>query len=180
MNQQQRQVAIQTSWMLAIFVLLIPCAHATSAIDHAHDLHRQNIYIETAGVFWLAAECLILVLMRAGKRHVSQAPTPNHFRFQKFDWTLATTLAIALCAIALYAPGRLLFAPSLPETLSELAQNTPLLDATVEAAYFQSTRTHHLIWIAFVIGWVILECAIVWYGIGVYRALRKLLHAPRP
>jgi hypothetical protein len=149
-------------------------AHALSeAIRYAQSDHARNLIIESAGLFWIFAELLILLAVIAGRRYLETVPLPN-----RFAWTRALTLRavafgvifFALCAVTY---GRHLLWPPLAELL-----RTRALDSN--AIYMlsrQRTHQHLALWGAFVTGWVVLECLIVWHGWRGYRRLRELLEA---
>ena len=124
--------------------------------------------LESAGLFWIAAELAILFLMTAARRHLLTRPLPPHLDLQDSEkrrarvWLVAFLFlaAIVLCRHVVYA-----LAP-LPQDVS------PLLISRV--------RVHLAVWTAFITAWVALEVAIVYQGLRAYLALKALIPPPAP
>jgi hypothetical protein len=123
--------------------------------------------IEGAGVFWLAAELGILVLVRAGRRHLETVPLPATFRLTQRD---APILVFALASTLLLA-GLFLSRHVFVEAPTDL----PIAELASAAA--QAERAHLAVWSAFVVGWVVLEALIVYHGWRGYRRLVALVRA---
>lgn len=126
----------------------------------------RHLAIESAGVFWLAAEMVILLLVLWGREHLARTPTSTtlHLTPRIRDYALGLgLLALALTALVI---GRFLWAA------------TPALSV---ADACQRELHHILLWAAFVTGWVLYEILIVYHGVRGYQRLRRLLGgAPSP
>lgn len=121
--------------------------------------------IEGAGVFWLAAELAILVLVRAGRRHLETIPLPTGFRITRQELPLILLSIVALSGLLV------LFA--LRHGTNTLPLDQPIEALAARAAHAE--RVHLAIWSGFVVGWVVLEALIVYHGWRGYQQLRRLL-----
>lgn len=141
------------------------------ALAIAARMHRDHLLIESAGILWLAAEAGILVLVRAGRRHLDSTPLPAAFRPDAAARreALAAIAAIALLCAVVY--GRHL----LDTPAGELLASGALGAADAAARLAAQERLHLLVWGSFVAGWVALEFEIVRQGWRAYRRFRALL-----
>lgn len=121
--------------------------------------------IEAAGIFWIAAELGILVLVRAGRRHLETRPLPAHFGLTRRDLRyLLPSGGMLLGLLILY--------------LFRHAGGPPVMDASndiLAAIAAREERVHLALWSGFVLIWIILEALIVYHGWRGYRQLRLLL-----
>lgn len=139
---------------------------AAEALAHWAEAARwRHLAIESAGVFWLAAEMAILLLLLWGREHLARTPTSTTLhltpRIRNYAYGLGL-LALALTALVI---GRFLWAAA--PTLSEA-------DAR------QRELLHIALWAAFVTGWVLYEILIVYHGVRGYQRLRQLLGGAPP
>jgi hypothetical protein len=138
---------------------------------HISNTIQQQIAVEFAGVFWLAAEIFILLLLRAGRRHVAAVPLPRVFSFTRSERRSFVALLIGAVTLFAFAPGRYFVSEPWPDRLMAAS---PMEIAEI---YHAVTHPHLALWTAFVLGWVALEIVIVWNGIALYRRIRNMLHA---
>ena len=146
------------------------------ALSLASRLWARDLMVETAGLFWIAAELAILYLVLLARFHVEHRPnatvpfiTPK-FRRRAWVWTAAFLLLCLAIGVRFY-----LF--PLRDNL-EAALHANANSHDIAALYARWAYTHALIWCVFITIWVILEAAIVYNGRHVYLALRKALAAP--
>jgi len=117
---------------------------------------RDHLLYECAGVFWLWAEVVILFAMREGRVTLAGGnPAPWFRRFSL--WMLVFTVLFLPLLLRHLLPGPLALAISGAEP------------AAIANAYTRLVLTHLAVWSAFVVGWVVLESAIVIEGVRAYR-----------
>lgn len=133
------------------------------------------VYIELAGILWLMAEAMILVIILAGARHVRLHPLPERLRIDKPERRILLCLLAILALIAIFSPGRHWYLESFPAAMERLSNQPGAPAADVEEAYRNAAATHLAVWSAFVLGWVLLEIAIVWNGIRLFHGVRRLI-----
>lgn len=135
---------------------------------------RRELLVETAGVFWIAAELAILFGMTVAVRLFSERPVPDTLRLRRDEmrqaWAFGGVLA-ALCAVVY---GRHLLFPPLPLAFESIGASGEDVFARAEAAYYAWAHTHIALWCALVVAWMALEAAIVVQGIRAFRRLRAL------
>ncbi len=148
------------------------------AMQYAATTHAREILIESAGLFWILAELLILFFVIAGRDHLENRPASPTFHWSPrltCRVAMMTVFFLALCA-AVY--GRDWIWPPVHAQVVEAAEGTVDIHQ-VQAAFTASCRRHLTIWAIFVAVWVILEILIVYHGWRGYRKLRTLLrHTP--
>ena len=125
----------------------------------------RHLAIESAGVFWLAAEMAILVLVLWGREHLALRPTSTTLQLSPRIRRCAYGLGIFAIALTALIIGRFLWAA------------TPALS---EAGARQRELLHILLWASFVTGWVVFEALIVYHGVRGYQLLRQLLGGAPP
>lgn len=118
----------------------------------------RHLWVELAGVFWVAAELLILVLVCWGREHLATAP---HCAVLRFTPAARRNLWLALACMGLLS-------------LAVAARAFYLPPPTLEAVRAYALA-HLVVWAGFVTVWVALECAIVYHGWRGYRVLGGLL-----
>lgn len=148
------------------------------ALFLANRLWSRDLMVETAGLFWIAAELAILYLVLLARFHVEHRPgqpvprlTPK-LRRRAWAWTAGFLL---LCL----AVGARFYLYPLPDML-EAALRAQASPDDIAALYARWAYGHALIWCAFITIWVILEIAIVYQGRHVYLGLRKALTGLHP
>lgn len=123
---------------------------------------RLALVVESAGLFWIAAELLILFMVLAGRRHIATEPLPERFALRA-DEKRRAIIAAVLFALAAAAVLARHFAPSAVDT------------GHAAAVLSGRAHVHMAIWASFVTIWVLLETLIVYHGWQGYRRLRDLL-----
>lgn len=153
-------------------------ASMEEALSLANRLWSRDLMVETAGLFWIAAELAILYLVLLARFHVEHHPrepsprlTPK-FRRRALVWT-AGFLVLCLALIARF------YLYPLPDML-EAALRTQASPGDIALLYARWAYAHSLIWCAFITLWVVLETAIVYHGRHVYIGLRKALADRHP
>ena len=141
-------------------------ADAQAVVAFLNAAASEHFLYESVGVFWLAAEVLILFAIREGRKQVAgESPSPWLPRL------LLWMLAFAVPASLVLARQHVL--PALPD-----AGEAP---AIVAAYYTLMVQQHLAVWSLFVLGWVVLEAAIVVEGMRAYGHFTRLCrHALRP
>ena len=130
---------------------------------------RQYV-IEFAGVFWLAAELVLLAAVDTARRHLNKSPLTPHLVFDKHvsEKILATlTITVFLYAYA-YVHGK-----NWSVIREGIAAN--LTPDVIAQMYHRAILSHLTVWAVFVTGWVLLEVLIVIEGILVFRRLKQIL-----
>ena len=146
------------------------------ALSLASRLWSRDLMVETAGLFWIAAELAILYLVLLARFHVEHYPNEPFpkitakFRRRAWVWTAGFLLLSAAVVARFYLYP-------LHDNL-EAALHAQASPDSVAALYARWAYTHALIWCAFITIWVILEAAIVYQGRQVYLGLRKALTEP--
>jgi len=123
---------------------------------------RIDLLVESAGLFWIAAELIVLFLVRAGKRHIETEPLPERFALTRVEKVWAVAWAVGFALLALLVLGR-----------HFLTARIDPADAT--ATLSANLHMHLSTWAGFVTAWVVLEMLIVYHGWRGYRRLRHLL-----
>ena len=144
-----------------------------AAYDFARTLHQQQVLIETAGLFWLLAELVILFAIVLGRQHLSNSP-----RELKVQWTPQITKRAIIwgslfAALILITYGRHTFLLPVYELLQ--SQDSSHTLETLTATLRHRNQTHLVLWSFFITAWVFLETLIVYHGWCGYRSLRKLI-----
>lgn len=148
-----------------------------AAMHYAASTHAREILVESAGLFWILAELIILFFVMAGGDHLENRPESPRFHWSPrltCQAAMMTAFFLALC-VAVYGRGWVwqpvhTQIPGAAEGAVDIQQ--------VQAAFAASCRRHLAVWAAFVAFWVILEILIVWHGWRAYRKLRTLLQFP--
>lgn len=123
---------------------------------------RHQLIAETAGLFWLLAETVILAYIVYARRRL-ESPA-NHTAAP--GWRAIAATSIGLCLLVY---GRHLIITPV------YALDTTLADTAYQHAVKHRYRVHMSIWATLVLAWVILEAAIVYHGWRCYRILRTRL-----
>ncbi len=155
--------------------------HLSEAVLYARQVFYRHTLVESAGLFWLLAEFLILFAVLAGRRYLETDPVSRTFRWTGRDTQRALTLGVLFGVLAVFTYGRHVFL--LPVHAFLLVQ-PDAADAAFLDAVAQMTRQrngeHLVLWAAFVTGWVVLEVLIVYHGWRGHLLLRRLLDSSSP
>jgi len=118
----------------------------------------RHLAVESAGVFWIAAELFILALVCWGREHLGKAPTRTRLTFSAaVRWRFRAALGVTLVLVIVVARRAFVVAE-------------PNVEAIV-----RDELAHLALWALFVTAWVVLEAAIVYQGYRGYRLLGGLL-----
>ena len=135
----------------------------------------QILIIELCGVFWIAAELVILFFVMEARRHLGRSPIPAKPVWDGIATRRAAIFLLLMTAALLAAVVR----PALWVPLSALLQQGPLDVRTTAMHDFHAVLRHLVLWAFFVTMWVVLEGAIVCQGYRAYRVLRsRILDGP--
>jgi len=145
-----------------------------SAFEYARQIHVQRVIIESAGLFWLLAELMILFWVLAGRKHLE-----SHAESPRFAWSPALTRralgwSFGFAGLALLTYGRHLVWPPAHHLLQGGAVSG-IPEAALLARFTCRAHEHLALWSLFVTGWIALEIAIVYHGWRGYQCLRALL-----
>jgi hypothetical protein len=140
----------------------------------------QVIATEAAGLFWIFAECLILIWVRAGRKTLAKSNRVE-FNVDKYKLVVGTLifLIISTAILSRHFMGRP-YHEQLSIILSANGSDQLQNLQTAVNARLASQRTHFALWASFVTIWVLLESAIVYNGWRGYQNLRALLRNPSP
>jgi len=131
-------------------------------LAYLHARQRVAFVVESAGLFWIGAELLILFMVVAGRRHISTEPLPERFVLQINEKRRAIIAAVVFTLTAAAVLAR------------HFAPWTVDADAAAEVLS-DRMHAHMLVWASFVTVWVLLETLIVYHGWRGYCRLRDLL-----
>jgi len=138
-------------------------------------LEIRVIGAEAAGIFWLGAELAILLAVLAARTYLTgpvDAPLFPASQRKRFAWAFA---ALGVAGVLILGRHWVWHAPHrTPAMLDWAVHSDP---EQVARAYHAFVSAHHVVWLVFVAGWVILECLIVWNGLQLYRALMRRITA---
>jgi hypothetical protein len=152
-----------------------PHVPATTPLEHSLRSFLLQTTAELAGLFWLAAELAILFAVLVARRHLAAEPLPIRLRLVPHERHRATCWVWAMAALTMAVLSRHLFLVPLPVLLATDGLTGLNAAAALAQAIHIRNGIHAILWTAFVAGWVILECAIVYHGLRVYQRLRRLV-----
>lgn len=138
-------------------------------------LEIRVIGAEAAGIFWLGAELAILLAVLAARAYLRgpvDAPLFPPSQRRRFAVWLGGLLAVGAVLLARHLVWR---APHRTAAMTEWTVHGD--PARVDLAYHAFLTSHHVVWLVFVAGWVILEALIVWHGLFLYCALMRRLRS---
>ena len=127
--------------------------------------------VELSGVFWIAAEMVILFFMIEARRHIFRKPLPPSAVWDRESTRRAAIFAVLLGLVLGTVLGRSFACEHLSARILRGAvglKEAALVDA-------QAIRAHLALWGLFVTIWVVLEGAIVFQGYGAYLGLCRRL-----
>lgn len=124
--------------------------------DFLRSAQRDHLLYETAGVFWLWAEVVILFAMREARATLAGGH-PSHWLGRFSLWMAACALLLTPLLLRHFLPGPLALVESGAESHA------------IAGAYTTQVLTHLAVWSIFVVAWVLLESAIVLEGMRAYR-----------
>lgn len=152
-----------------LLVLTSASAQDTALVDKATAIFHEQLIIELAGLFWIAAELIILYCVIAARRFLQELPSNAPFRWPIPLGKFLTTLFLL---IAIFTLGRHFFITPLPDAIK--AGFTP---ESIRIAYLLRAHIHLFVWAVFITFWVVLESAIVYFGFQIYQILAKMASA---
>ena len=144
-------------------------------IAFAETLFRTELAIESAGIFWIAAELAILFCVLLARFHVEHRPHQPKLTLDPAHWRRLRIWTSACVVLAAAVWGRHLVIAPLPG----VAAHAPSGEA-LASAYAVRAWIHNGVWFSFINIWVILETVIVYHGWRTYRSLRRLFHVEQP
>ncbi len=130
---------------------------------------RQYV-IEFAGVFWLAAELVLLAAVDTARCHLNKSPLTPHLVLDKHVFQKSMAAISLIIFMCLYVYGHGMSWGGIREGMA--ANLTPDVIAQM---YHRAILSHLTVWAVFVTGWVLLEVLIVIEGILVFRRLKQIL-----
>jgi len=150
-------------------------ADILKAIAGARIRETQMLIVELSGVFWVAAELLILLFIMEARRHLARNPLPPRPVWDRTSSRRAGLFSLLTAA----ALGTVLVRSLLWPPLSVYLQREPLNINDAAIYDFLAVLRHLKVWAAFVTAWVLLETAIVYQGFQAYRTLCNRLGSGR-
>lgn len=138
-------------------------------IAGARARESSMLLIELCGVFWIAAEMIILFFVIEARRHVGRSPLPA-----APVWDRAATRRAVIFALAVFGVlGTVVIRPMVWAPLSARLRSGSLDLSSAAMHDFFAVHRHLVVWVAFVTVWVVLEAAIVYQGYRAYRLFRN-------
>jgi len=144
-----------------------------AAWDFARSLHQQQVLVETAGLFWLLAELVILFAILLGRHHLDTSAANARVQWTPRFTRRALVWGILFAALVLLTYGRHVFLPPVHELLLS-ADASPSAES-LAALLRRRSQTHLVLWGLFITGWVLIEGLIVYHGWRGYRRLREVI-----
>lgn len=142
----------------------------------AMSTHARELLIESAGLFWILAELIILFFVLAGRSHLESVPLLPHFQWTRQLTFQAAAFSLFFLGLLAVVYGRAWVWP--PAYTAVYAPEAAI--ESVQAAFTDACRRHLMVWAAFVTIWVMLEILIVYHGWRGYRSLRMRLGVEVP
>jgi hypothetical protein len=133
----------------------------------------RHLLTESAGIFWLWAEILILYAVCTARRGLRSGDLSGVQHLVpllsgRIRWILAMLLIASMALLARHA----FFLQWLRTNARDAAASG---QDVLLPGLARLDQQHILLWSAFVVMWVFLECAIVWQGWRVYCVMRAQL-----
>lgn len=144
------------------------------SIAHAIAKFRTEILLESAYLFYMAAELLILFLVTKARGYFQSTPLEGRLSLTRSDkhMLLAGTIVVVAIGAALF--GRHIFITPMPDVLQNIAAiETRRVPQFLRDAYALRAHIHLGVFFFFLVTWVVLEIAIVAQGVRAYRQMRK-------
>lgn len=135
---------------------------AQAALDYVHAALREHLLYESIGLFWLWAEVVILFAMREA-RHTLQHASPRPWKMRLLAWHGFFGVFAAAVLWRYY-----------------FTFSGPPWDQAIAPWYIEQTKWHLAVWSGFVLGWVVLESAIVFEGARAYSRFARLCRVAIP
>jgi hypothetical protein len=132
---------------------------------------------DSAGLFWIAAELVILFLVLSGRRTLQDSPPSASFSIFAVEKRRVWRWILSFAALVVATLGRHVVVLPLYVLVPEVAVSTPdhILSGIVAKAYHTRALLDAGVWAAFITIWVALEILIVWHGWKLAKRLRELL-----
>lgn len=166
---------------IGAYTLLILLAQNDASVNAAAwDRFQKQLGIETACLFWTAAEIAILFAVTVLGRVLRSTPLSARLVLTRTERRAALALALFVVAIAAVTYSRHLVSLPLPLAIEEAMETDPnTVSTAVHDLVIDRTLTHYGFWGAFLFAWVVLEGAIVMQGIRAYYALDRITGGKR-
>lgn len=138
----------------------------------------NQLFVESLGIFWIAAEVAILFSVSVLRRFLLQNSIPNQLRLTAKERRRLLFWAILVALLAASTLGRHLVVTPFPTLLVNL-DNTlgETFSREVSSIYTRALLTHLAIWSFFITLWIVLEILIVYKGFRVFQHIRVLRRA---
>lgn len=143
------------------------------AVLQARALQFRHMVIETAGLFWIAVEMMILYAVLVARRFLGQHPLPTGLALTRYERRRAWVWSLSFAGIATLLYARHTVLAPLSQVLEESGPHAVL--STVKAAYIRRVYEHLAVWSVFITLWVAFEMLIVYHGWRAFRLLRSRL-----
>lgn len=167
----------------AVAISLVPLVHfpagaAETPPDpyvHAYHLFETQLIAQSAGVFWIAGELIMLFAMQVARRYLTTQPLPSTLQLTPNERRRAVWMSLFLVAIVLATIARYLVWPPLHTQLPVGQYTASDLKTTVSVLYQQHLVLFLWLWGAYITIWVYLESAIVYQGVHAFLAMKRHL-----
>lgn len=144
---------------------------------YARAFFYRQVFIEAAGLFWIAAELAILFGVLLARRHLARSPAAPRLHLESREWRLAAAWAGVFALFTFAVLARHAWLPQ----AHTLIENGGAATAGAVARLLHRRHVEHLVlWSVFVAAWVGLEALIVYHGWRAYRLVRGLLRGTEP
>lgn len=137
------------------------------AMSHAQQSFSELLLRDVGGVIWVGAELVILYLVLLAQRVTAELPRAGRLELGAEERARAWRWSLAWFGLVGVTFGRHLILPPLASVLPTAT------DATVGAEYLLRAQVNTGVWLFYILIWVLLEPAIVWYGIRVFAKFRN-------
>lgn len=134
---------------------------------------RSRLFIEGMGIFWIAAEIVILLIVIQARRTLDSGKVPlPRFTLEGLGRSTALGMCIVI-SIAAFTFGRHFIIEPMPRILEKTVVDRATV-SSIEYAYTLRATVHTVIWSIFITAWVALEAAIVFQGYKAYKRFERL------
>ncbi|HNR30680.1 MAG TPA: hypothetical protein PKI11_07305 [Candidatus Hydrogenedentes bacterium] len=144
-----------------------------AALLQARAMHFRHALIETAGLFWIAVEMIILYAVLLARRYLAEDSAFAELTLTARERRRAWAWGFLFTALCVFVFARHVPLAPLHRVLEQHGTELPV--AAFRECYTRRVHEHLLLWAGFVTAWVVLEAFIVYHGWRSYRLLRGLL-----
>ena len=148
-------------------------------IDGAWVAFQREVLVESAGVFWIAAEIAILFFLGVAARIFGVRPLPQAIGLTRTEVRRAWGAGALVLALAAFVFGRHLVWPPLPSAFEAIAASGGDVLGRARDAYIARAHAHAALWCSLITAWIVLEIAIVIQGVRVFGRLRAIVEETR-